>query len=112
MDADFRGPLFSKPRAENRFNVMRETIKGIEEAMATLGKGSPWSEDTKVSDEFLVPLFQEYFKKLNLFNVMDKKNFHELARFVPPKKLDPEVEEKLDALVEVAKAAVPAPEWG
>jgi predicted ATPase len=112
MDADFRGPLFSKPRAENRLNVMRETIKEIEKAMATLGKGSPWSEDTKASDEFLVPLFQKYFEKLNLFNVMAKKNFHELAQFVPPKKLDPEVEGKLAALVEVAKSAVPAPEWG
>jgi len=38
---------------------------------------------------------------------MDKKNFHELARFVPKDKIDPEVKEKLDAIVAVARKARP-----
>ena len=33
---------------------------------------------------------------------MAKKNFHELAYFVPVEKIDPEIKEKLDAIVNVA----------
>ena len=76
-------------------------------AMETLRRGSPWDKDTKVSDDFLIPLFREFFKKLELYNVMDKKNFHELARFVPKSKIDPEVKEKLEAIVSVKKSAKP-----
>jgi hypothetical protein len=35
---------------------MEASIDEVEKAMATLGKGSPWSPDTKVSDDFLDPV--------------------------------------------------------
>jgi hypothetical protein len=101
------GPLFEAAHAESRRKVMRQTITEMTNAMETLGRGSPWDKDTKVSDDFLIPLFRKFFKKLGHYNVMDKKNFHELARFVPKDKIDPEVKEKLDAIVTVAKAAKP-----
>ena len=101
------GPLFEAAQAESRRKVMRETIAEMTNAMETLGRGSPWDKDTKVSDDFLLPLFRKFFKKLGHYNVMDKKNFHELARFVPKEKIDLEVNEKLDAIVTVAKAATP-----
>jgi hypothetical protein len=41
---------------------------------------------------------------------MDKKNFYELAQFMPGSKLDPEIKEKLDEIVFVAKSAIGAPE--
>jgi hypothetical protein len=41
---------------------MEESIVEIEGAMETLGKGSPWSPDTKVSDDFLDPLFAAFFR--------------------------------------------------
>jgi hypothetical protein len=86
---------------------MQESIKEVSEALETLGKGSPWDANTKVSDEFLAPLFEKYFKKLRLPNVMAKKNFHELARLVPKEKIDSEVKEKLDAIVEAKRNAKP-----
>ena len=104
------GPLFEAAHAESRRKVMRETIAEMTNAMETLERGSPWDKDTKVSDDFLIPLFRKFFKKLGHYNVMDKKNFHELARFVPKDKIDPEVKEKLDAIVTVAKAAKPRKE--
>ncbi len=58
-----------------------------------------------MSDDFLAPLFQNYFKKLGIPNLMAKRNFHELAFLVPVDKLDPEVREKLDAIVNVADLA-------
>ncbi|MBI5198262.1 MAG: AAA family ATPase [Nitrospirae bacterium] len=104
------GPLFAPAEAEKRKGVMRTKIRELSAALDTLGKGSPWDPDFKVSDEFLTPLFKEYFKALKLPNIMDKKNFHELAEWVPKDKIDPEVSEKLDAIVRVAKSAKPAKE--
>jgi len=102
------GPLFSEAEAARRLATMKESITELERALQTLGKGSPWAPETKVSDDFLAPLFQNYFKKLGLPNLMAKKNFYELAYFVPVLKIDPEIREKLDAIVSVAKQAKPA----
>mgnify|MGYP001049715141 CR=1 FL=1 len=89
---------------------MREAIGEVTEALSTLGKPSPWDPDTKVSEDFLPPVFQKFFKKLDLPNVMAKKNFHELSTFVPQDKIDSEIGEKLDAIVRVARSAEPVEE--
>jgi AAA domain, putative AbiEii toxin, Type IV TA system len=101
------GPLFSEADARGRLEAMRESIRDLENALRTLGKGSPWAPETKVSDDFLAPLFQNYFARLGIPNLMAKRNFHELAYLVPPDKIDPEVGEKLAAIVEVAELAQP-----
>ena len=46
--------------------AMDDSIAEIEGALATLGTGSPWSADTKVSDDFLTPLFKAFYKQLGL----------------------------------------------
>ncbi len=101
------GPLFTRAEIENRLNAINESIAELETALETLGKGSPWHEDIKVSDEFLTPLFKAYFKKLSLPNLMSKKSFYELANYVPEHEIDPEISEKLDAIVAVAQSATP-----
>jgi len=102
------GSLFGAAESHRRVMAMRECIRAVEQAMETLEKGSPWTPDTKVSDDFLTPLFQAYFKKLRLPNVMAKKNFYELARFVPKDRMDPEIKSKLDAVVSVARTVRPS----
>ena len=99
------GPLFTEAEADRRVRAMRESIAEIESALKTLGKGSPWDVGVKASDEFLDPLFPSYFGKLGLPNLMAKKNYHELADYVPDGEIDPEVGEKLDAIARVAEAA-------
>ena len=91
--------------AERRIKRMHEAIEEIKDVLEKLGKGSPWDDNTKVSDDFLTPLFENYFKKLNLPNIMAKKNFHELARYVPLDKIVPEINEKLDAIARIANSA-------
>jgi hypothetical protein len=86
---------------------MQQSVKEVSEALETLGKGSPWDANTKVSDDFLTPLFDKYFRKLGLPNVMAKKNFHELALLVPREKIDSEVKEKLDRIVDAKNNAKP-----
>ncbi len=104
------GPLFAPMEGAQGLTAMREAIDEIERAMATLGRGAPWDPDSKVSDDFLTPLFAAYFTKLRLPNLMSKSSFHELAGYVPDGEIDPEITEKLDAIARTAKAARPAPE--
>ncbi|MCF8146199.1 MAG: AAA family ATPase [Deltaproteobacteria bacterium] len=104
------GPLFESAHAEPRRKAMKEAIIEVSQALEKIQDVSPWDGNTKVSDYFLKSVFREFFKKLGHYNVMDKKNFHELARFVPKEKIDPEVREKLEAIVAVSRTARPTVE--
>jgi hypothetical protein len=95
------GPLF----ARQWVIAMEDSIAEVEKAMETLGKGSPWSPDTKVSDDFLAPLFGKFFAKLGLPNLMQKTDYHVLAQFVPKERLSPDVIDMLDRIVEVKSRA-------
>lgn len=99
--------LFGQAEAERRQQVMSEVIEDVGKAMQTLGKGDPWSPDTKVTGDFLDPLFREYFERLSLPNLLSKSDYHVLARLVPKERIDPEVSAKLDAIVSVARRARP-----
>lgn len=104
---DSEGPLFAKANVAQRRAAMEEAIAEIEAALLKLNKGSPWSPDTKVSEEFLEPVFDEYFKKLKLPNLMRKSDFHQLASLVPDGQIPAEIREKLDLIVETAGRAHP-----
>jgi len=99
------GPLFAESEQSKRAAAMSGSIATIEEAMKKLGKGSPWDPGVKASDDFLTPLFADYFGRLALPNVMPKKSFHVLARHVPRDEIDAEVREKLDVIGWVAGEA-------
>jgi hypothetical protein len=105
--ADQPDDLFGRVEADHREQIMREVIEEISSALKTLGKGDPWSPDIKATDEFLDPLFRKYFERLGLPNLMHKTDYHTLARLLPRDQIDPEVIEKLDAIVTVAKQAKP-----
>ena len=96
------GPLFARDWTD----VMSDCITSVEQALSTLGR-SPWSDDTKVSDDFLPPLFKNFFEKLALPNLMNKSDYHVLARFVPKDQIDPEVPLILDFILETVRQAKP-----
>jgi hypothetical protein len=89
---------------------MRDAITEVTEALRTLDKPDPWSPDIKASDEFLDPLFKKFYEKLKLPLQLRKSEYHILASLMPKDKLDPEIKEKLDAIVKVAKQAKPRSE--
>ena len=99
--------LFGITEATRRKHTMESIIDDVAQALETLGKPSPWSPDIKVTDDFLDPLFGKYFNALALPNLMRKSDYHELASFVSRGQIDPEIEEKLDAIFAVAKKANP-----
>ncbi len=99
--------LVERAEADNRVLKMKENIDSLEQALRTQRKPSPWSSECKVTDEFLDPLFINYFEALNLPMLFRKSDYHELAQYIPIEQIDPEVKEKLDAILEVAKNASP-----
>jgi len=105
--ADQPNDLFGQAEAQRREQTMREAIAEVSMALQTLGRPGPWSADIKASDDFLDPLFRQYFEKLALPNLMQKTDYHVLARLVPQNQIDPEVIDKLDAIVTVSGQAKP-----
>ena len=85
--------------------LMERIITEIEDARETLGQPSPWSANTKVSTDFLDPLFDSFFNKLELPNLMQKSNYHTLVKYVQADQIDPEVTDVLDGILEVANKA-------
>jgi len=86
--------------------AMEEAIQQVEDALRTLGK-SPWSADIKASDEFLDPLFKQFYNRLGLPNLMSKTDYHALAAYVLKDAIDGEICEALNAIVKVANTAKP-----
>ena len=105
-EQDSPGPLLAITDVNRRLTAMRESIVEIQQAMKTLDRGSPWDSHTKVSDDFLIPLFRTYFDTLDLPNLMNKKGFYELAEHVPEDEIDTEIYEKLDEIARVAASAI------
>jgi len=104
---DLTDDLFGSAEAGRRVNVMKESIAEVASALKTLKKLDLWSPDIKATDEFLDPLFDKYFEKLGLPNLIKKSDYHILAHLLTREKIDPEIVEKLDAIVEVARRAKP-----
>ena len=97
--------LFGRAEADRRVQTMRDCIQEVTVALQTLGRPNPWSADVKASDDFLNPLFDRFFQKVGLPNLLRKTDYHVLARLVPKDKIDPEVIAKLDGIVAVANKA-------
>ena len=102
------GSLFTEQEADKRLCAMRQAIDEVASALKAQEKGSPWDADLTAGEDFLEPVFAAYFEKLGLPNLMVNKNFHELAEYIPDGEVDPEISEKLDAIVRVAESAKPS----
>ena len=110
--ADELGPLFSPAEGETRRLAMRHAIDRVRSALQQRGAGSPWGADLEASDEVLRPLFHAYFGALGQPHPPANGALPELAEHVPEAEIDPEIRAKLDAIVQVAAAAHPAPAAG
>lgn len=87
-------------------DTMVRSIDEIEQAMDTLNE-SPWSDEVKVTDRFLDPLFARFFQELQLPHLFRKSDYHELAAYTSPELLDAEVRRVLDAICDTASKGSP-----
>ena len=107
-DEEQLGSLFYQDEHARRLAAMGKAIDEVSRAVKTLRKISAWGPDVKASDEFLVPLFEQYFAELDMPNLMRKGSFYQLVACMPVEEVDPEIGEKLGAISEVAKSSVSA----
>jgi energy-coupling factor transporter ATP-binding protein EcfA2 len=101
------GPLFESAVRRQRREIMQECIEDFVPRAAQRDLADRWWIDTKASDDFLDRLFETFFRKLSLPNLMNKTDYHVLVRFVPVERIDPEVSEVLDGILATAKRARP-----
>ena len=99
--------LFGDKEAARRQVLMNTVIADLVPPVAFRDRNHEWWSKTKATDDFLDPLFARYFSELALPNVMRKTDYHDLARLVPPARIDSEIREKLDAILDVARKAKP-----
>jgi ABC-type nitrate/sulfonate/bicarbonate transport system ATPase subunit len=103
------GTLFEESEAARWKKLMEECIQEFVTGAAFKDPHDRWWVTTKVTDEFLDRLFAAFFRRLGLPNLLSKTNYHVLADFVSANRMDPEVSEVLDDIVEVARQAKPSP---
>ena len=84
---------------------MEECIDEIERALDTLGRPSPWGPDIKATDDFLDRLFTRFYEKSDSPALIRKTDYHRLTEFLNAEVIDPEIVEKLDAIVDAAQRA-------
>jgi len=100
--------LFTLQDASRRVEVMRTCLAELTQALDITGKGSPWADSIKASEDVLLPLLRNYAKRLGLpVQTENKGRFHEFVDFMEPEAIDPEVRLVLDAILETAQSASP-----
>lgn len=82
-------------------------IQDLVPPIALRDPSNAWWSNTKATDDFLDPLFERYFRELQLPNLMRKTDYHCLAKYVPADAIPQEITEKLDAILQIAKQAKP-----
>jgi AAA domain, putative AbiEii toxin, Type IV TA system/AAA ATPase domain len=101
--------LFGRAEAGRRAQIMRECISELEQALRITNKPSPWSPEIKVTDDFLDPLFKNFYDKIRLRQLLFKRNYHVLADLMEPADISSEarieIEAKLNAILTAAQAA-------
>lgn len=96
--------LFAASEQETRIAAMHQAIADIVPGIAQQDPGDEYWAKRKASDE-LDRIFRRYFERLGAYNVMDKRNFHELIAYVDPASIDQEVRDVLDLIVSTDKQA-------
>jgi hypothetical protein len=104
------GPLFDQSESQRLITIMSNCIEDLVPRIALSNPSDMWWKDTKVSEVFLDRLFESFFKKLDLPNLMRKTHYHILARYIKKEQIDPEVRIVLDFIVETALHSNPLKE--
>lgn len=99
--------LLAQAERQHRTEVMQACIAEMVQALKVARRPDPWGPDIKVTDEFLDPLFENYYQRLGTPQQTYKRDYHGLADALPLELIAPEVVSMLDAIVQVAQHAKP-----
>jgi len=90
-----------------RLEVMQSCIEDLTHALTLTNKPDPWGPDIKVTDDFLDPLFKQFYQRLGTPQTTYKRDYHGLAEAIPIGQIDPEISAVLDDLVRLVEKAKP-----
>lgn len=99
--------LVDNAERHRRLEALAACIAELEAAVRVARRPDPWGPDVKVTDDFLDPLFENYFQRLGTPQQTYKRDYHGLAEAIAIDAIDREVVTKLDELLAVAQAAKP-----
>jgi len=99
--------LLDEAEAKKRTQILVRCIQELELSLKTQRRPDPWGPDIKVTDEFLDPLFANFYERLETPQQTFKRDYHGLADTIPVAEIPPEVSEVLDAIWEIARQAKP-----
>lgn len=99
--------LLEQAERQNRTEIMQTCIAEMVQALAVARRPDPWGPDIKVTDDFLDPLFENFYQSLGTPQQTYKRDYHGLAEAMPLEQIDAEVIRMLDAIVEVVQNARP-----
>ncbi len=97
--------LVDEAERKTRVAVLDGCLEEIVRALAITKKPDPWGPDIKVTDEFLDPLFENYYQRLGIPQQTFKRDYHGLAHTIPLEQIPAEVTGMLDDIVAVARNA-------
>lgn len=83
---------------------MRTAVEKTIAPMHLEDPADPWWHNEKMSDNILAPVFSRYYKELGLPVAMNKGDYYQLVSFMLPEEVDPEVNDKFEALLEFLEA--------
>jgi hypothetical protein len=99
--------LLENAERQRRLEVLQSCIDDMTNALRLTNKPDPWGPDIKVTDEFLDPLFKNYYERLGTPQRTYKRDYHGLAAVIPIDEIDTEVVDVLDEISAVAGRAKP-----
>lgn len=103
---DVNDDLFGIAERGKRQQAMEKAIAEVTHLLE-IDEKSPWSPDVKATDEVLDRVFRLFFKEMGLPLTFRKRDYHLLAGFLLRQQIEPEIVEKLDAIVATAARAKP-----
>lgn len=102
-----QGPLFEGVEVSRFQHTMRTIVAGRVPPVALSNPDDRFWHTVKASDDFMDPVFEQFFLELKLPNLMRKTDYHRIASLVPAERIAAEVIEMLDRIVETANRATP-----
>ncbi len=99
--------LLERGELVTRTQVLQQCLAELESSLKIGRRPDPWGPDIKVTDEFLDPLFANFYEKLGTPQQTFKRDYHLLADAIPLDQIPPEVTRVLDLIAATAAKAAP-----
>jgi predicted ATPase len=102
-----RHDLIEEAERRTRLDILAQCQSELVSALRITQKPDPWGPDIKVTDDFLDPLFANFYQRLGTPQQIFKRDYHGLADAIPIEEIAPEVFQMLDLIADTASNAAP-----